>query len=243
LDERPFFSPDVEYEETGIRSNWRSATEILDEGGGRLLDVGCGGEAFRSEIEKKGYTWFGADRLPAKGTAVVCDAHSLPFKDCSFEVVFTSLALQYFEEPSEALAEMYRVLKKGGKIAASASSCEPFHGTCYSYTHWGIEHLLKKSGFSGIGVFPGASVFLVKNFYLFRRFRIERLAPFYTLFTTGAFFLFQRVVFGMLHLFRWLLIRTANGRAESKRYGKLLRDYRKSLPYKFSGHLLFRAKK
>lgn len=243
MDERPFFSPDVEYEESGIRSDWRSATEILAEGGGRLLDVGCGGKASKSELEKKGYTWFGADRFPADGTVIVCDAHRLPFKNCSFEVVFTSLALQYFEEPSEALAEMHRVLKKGGKIAGSASSCEPFHGTCYSYTHWGIEHLLKQNGFSGIGVFPGASLFLVKNYYLFRIFRIERLAPLCTFFTTGAFFLFQRAVFGMLHLLRGLFIRAARGRAESERYGKLLKEYRKSLPYKFSGHLLFRAEK
>lgn len=44
-------------------------------------------------------------------------AENLPFPDASFDLVVTRFSLHHFENPSEALLEMHRVLKVGGRIA------------------------------------------------------------------------------------------------------------------------------
>ena len=47
------------------------------------------------------------------------DATDLPFDDGHFDVVCCQQALQFFEEPGAALAEVHRVLRPGGRAAAS----------------------------------------------------------------------------------------------------------------------------
>lgn len=51
---------------------------------------------------------------------VEADAQSLPFEDASFDVVFTSLMLQWLQPPDVALQEIRRVLKPGGLLLASS---------------------------------------------------------------------------------------------------------------------------
>ena len=47
------------------------------------------------------------------------DAHDLPYRDATFDVVFCQQGLQFFRERDTALAEMYRVLVPGGRVAVS----------------------------------------------------------------------------------------------------------------------------
>ena len=52
-----------------------------------------------------------------KGVPLVrADVFSLPFGDASFGTAFTSLGLQLLPKPRQAVAEMSRVLRPGGKI-------------------------------------------------------------------------------------------------------------------------------
>ncbi len=50
---------------------------------------------------------------------VEADARRLPFDDASFDLVFTSLMLQWLQPPDVALHEIRRVLKPGGLLLAS----------------------------------------------------------------------------------------------------------------------------
>lgn len=52
-------------------------------------------------------------------TWVEGDALRLPFPDRSFEVVFCQQGLQFFPDRRQAIAEMYRVLVPGGRVAIS----------------------------------------------------------------------------------------------------------------------------
>lgn len=45
------------------------------------------------------------------------DAHSLPFEDRSFDRVTSRLGIMFFANPSQAFAEIYRVLRPGGKFS------------------------------------------------------------------------------------------------------------------------------
>jgi SAM-dependent methyltransferase len=50
------------------------------------------------------------------------DAENLTFPENRFDVIFPLYALRLFLNPSRALAEMYRVLKPGGKIVVAVGS-------------------------------------------------------------------------------------------------------------------------
>ncbi len=47
--------------------------------------------------------------------AVCADAHRLPFRDGSFDLVVSTLGVHHWRSPSEALAEIYRVLRPDGE--------------------------------------------------------------------------------------------------------------------------------
>ncbi|HEU5414394.1 MAG TPA: class I SAM-dependent methyltransferase [Candidatus Angelobacter sp.] len=49
-----------------------------------------------------------------------CDAHRLSFPDNSFDQVTSRLGIMFFEDLSNALREMHRVLKPGGRVALLA---------------------------------------------------------------------------------------------------------------------------
>ncbi len=51
--------------------------------------------------------------------AVCADIQDLPFPDESFDNAVSNLAMQWMQEPDKAYAEVYRILKKGGKFGFS----------------------------------------------------------------------------------------------------------------------------
>jgi SAM-dependent methyltransferase len=56
----------------------------------------------------------------------VADVHDLPFEDDTFDVVHAHQVLQHVADPVRALAEMRRVCKPGGYVAARDSDYEAF---------------------------------------------------------------------------------------------------------------------
>jgi ubiquinone/menaquinone biosynthesis C-methylase UbiE len=100
------------------------------------LDVGCGtGDDVRAmaAIVGAGGRAVGVDvseallaearkRAELDGVAIELhagDAHALPFADGSFDVVRTERVLQHVQDPARVLAEMARVARVGGRIAAA----------------------------------------------------------------------------------------------------------------------------
>lgn len=80
--------------------------------------VGPSGEAWLTDINSSMLS-VGRDRLLNEGLivpSVVCDAESLPFKDCYFDLVSVAFGLRNMTHKEKALKEMYRVLKPGGQL-------------------------------------------------------------------------------------------------------------------------------
>jgi len=102
-------------------------TRALAGGRKRVLESGCGTGRWLAYIERLGHTTVGLDdsaaplRL-AKARApafrlVQGDAVTGPFKDRSFDVVFSSYVAEHFENGPEALLrEIYRLLKPDGLL-------------------------------------------------------------------------------------------------------------------------------
>lgn len=56
-----------------------------------------------------------ADTQPGSGMALQADATELPFRDGSFDIVFSNGVLHHTEDPDMGVQEVYRVLKPGGR--------------------------------------------------------------------------------------------------------------------------------
>ena len=105
----------------GVRPGWR----CLDIAGGtgdvaRLLaqDAGPGGEVWLTDINGS-MLGVGRDRLLDDGLLLPvaqCDAEKLPFPDGYFNLVTVAFGLRNMTHKENALAEMRRVLKPGGKL-------------------------------------------------------------------------------------------------------------------------------
>ena len=99
------------------------------EPGKRLLDVACGTGCVAREAAKRGAEVTGLDRNP--GMLAVAErlaptvewreglAESLPFEDGTFEAVICQFGLMFFDDRVQALGEMWRVTKPGGRLVVA----------------------------------------------------------------------------------------------------------------------------
>ena len=129
-----------------------AAKQLLDaaqpEIGDRVLDVGTGtGIVARLAAPRVGPTGMVAgldasvamldvarDTAAAEGLSIVWGegvAEQLPFPEQTFDLVLSQFALMFFQDRSAALAEMWRVLAPGGRLALSVFqgiARHPFYG-------------------------------------------------------------------------------------------------------------------
>jgi len=117
-----------------IRECWQSArtrqrqrefgpllAAIPPGGLGDALEIGCGDGYVASLLAGACRTLVGSDahvRAPAAGTErvrrVACDATRLPFRDASFDFVFSSSVLEHIQQRRPLYQEMARCLRPGG---------------------------------------------------------------------------------------------------------------------------------
>jgi demethylmenaquinone methyltransferase/2-methoxy-6-polyprenyl-1,4-benzoquinol methylase len=107
------------------------ALELLDfEPDDRVLDIGCGTgfatEGLLGHVDhvygldqsphqlEKAYAKFGKRDGPV--TFHLGDAERLPFRDDTFDVVWSSGSIEYWPNPVDALRECRRVAKPGGQV-------------------------------------------------------------------------------------------------------------------------------
>src|SRR5262245_49512131 len=94
----------------------------------RVADLGCGSGAFTTLLARRGYDCLGLDisaRLLAVGRRkhpgigfVAGDIEWLPFPDASFDGVLLSAVVHHFPDPGRCAAEVFRVLRPGGRFMA-----------------------------------------------------------------------------------------------------------------------------
>ncbi len=94
--------------------------------GKKLLDAGCGTGWVSLEATKRGCLVTSLDLGPellnevkrkCETTRVIGSVLELPFPDNTFDLVVSTEVIEHVTSPTQAIKEMYRVLKPGGMLA------------------------------------------------------------------------------------------------------------------------------
>jgi len=141
---------------------------------GKLLDLGCAGVPlygyYKKYISEVVCVDWADSFHESSHLDIVQDLNQpLQLEDNQFDTVLLSDVLEHIKEPQLLLNEIFRVLKPEGKLVLNVPYMYWLHEEPYDfyrYTRFGLEYLLKKSGFSILELeeYGGAPVVLADVF-------------------------------------------------------------------------------
>lgn len=138
---------------------------VLEKATGRVLEIGCGGGQMRSWVLEHGLDYIGTDISKSRvgadlqaygGPDYLADAHFLPFRDGSFDVIYSAAVTEHIADPHLMMSEVLRVLKPGGIYMGNGSFLEPWHDDSYFHmSPLGAYRALRRAGFIVRNLWPG----------------------------------------------------------------------------------------
>jgi SAM-dependent methyltransferase len=123
-----------------------------------VLDAGAGRSPYKRFFEHARYE--AADFAEVRSMRYapldyVCDLRDIPVEDERFDRVLFNQVLEHIPDPSRVLAELFRVLKPGGRIFCTAPLFYPEHQRPYDYfrfTRFGLRKLFEDAGFEIVSI-------------------------------------------------------------------------------------------
>lgn len=123
----------------GSRANYERLAELLsDKQHARVLVVGgaIAGVGFDALLSAPNIECIDTDISRGPRTAIICDAHDLPFRDGSFDALVCQAVLEHVFEPARVVDEIHRVLAPQGLIYSEVPFMYPLHGAPYDFTRF-----------------------------------------------------------------------------------------------------------
>ena len=116
---------------------------------GWILNIGAGGTRVKLEnVVEMEYSVF-------RHTDVAANAHHLPFADASFDAVVSFNTFEHLYDPDRATAEIFRVLKPGGRLLVHTAFLQPTHEPPHHYynvTEYGLRRWFRVRDCRGVGL-------------------------------------------------------------------------------------------
>ena len=144
------FVPDIHRNIKG-RENYNKLAKLLlgQSSTPKVLVIGASilGEGMEAIIAHSCIELIDSDVSFGPRTALVCDAHSLPFEDNSFDGVIVQAVLEHVVDPWRCAEEIHRVLKEDGLVYAETPFMQQVHSGRYDFTrftHLGHRRLFRK---------------------------------------------------------------------------------------------------
>lgn len=122
----------------------------------KILDLGCGNGGNKKYLKSIGFKNITSVDFESQDAEYLIDVHRLPFASSSFNMILTTATLEHFYNPFVAFTEMSRVLKPQGKLIATGSFWESWHGnSCFHFTPGGLEQLCISSELKLVDIWSG----------------------------------------------------------------------------------------
>jgi SAM-dependent methyltransferase len=133
--------------------------------GGSILGEGMDALAANPRLE-----FVATDVSHGPLTALICDAHDIPFEDETFDGVIAQAVLEHVVDPSRCVEEIYRVLKRRGIVYAETPFMVQVHMGRYDFTrftHSGHRRLFRHFDEIASGPIYGPGTALAQSYEYF----------------------------------------------------------------------------
>lgn len=117
----------------------RHAKTVLPNFTGKVLDVGCGDSPYKTLLNATKTEYTGIDIVDAdsfdysNSTVIPFDGKHIPFDDNLYKGIICTEVLEHVEHYNVLIAEMYRVMAKGGKAFITIPWSARYHYIPYDY--------------------------------------------------------------------------------------------------------------
>lgn len=145
-----------------------------------IIGAGISGEGIKIILDNKSFIIVESDVAFGPRTSIIADAHCLPFIDEVFDAVICQAVLEHVVDPTSCIAEMHRVLRRGGFVYSETPFMQQVHGGKYDFTrftyrgHRGVFRDFEEID-SGMTAGP-AMAFAWSWLYLLQSFAIGRVS-------------------------------------------------------------------
>ena len=126
----------------------------------RILDVGCGVKPYYPFFAPVASEYIGVDVVENPAAELLGPVEALPVDDATFDVVLCTQVLEHCDDPNQAVRELRRVTRRGGRVLVSTHGVQVYHPSPQDYwrwTHAGLRRLFEQNGeWQSITVDPAA---------------------------------------------------------------------------------------
>lgn len=128
-----------------------------------VVDIGAGTAPYKKIIAHDKYLGVDIEDRGGVADVLIEDINKgLSLADSVADLVLCTEVLEHVREPRKVIDELYRILKKGGTLICTTPMVWPVHeapNDYYRFTNFGLEYLLRQSGFRDIAVLPSNGYF------------------------------------------------------------------------------------
>jgi SAM-dependent methyltransferase len=125
---------------------------------GRMLNAGCGSRDIEPFLREHGVREMTRYDIASSDPGVVLGPlESMPFEDGSFDAVLCNAVLEHVQDAGRSIAELARVVRKGGYVVVAVPFLQPYHpcpGDYQRYTSDGLAELGRNAGLDVVEILP-----------------------------------------------------------------------------------------